>query len=177
METMSIKKEAQEAIVGLLNKAIQVEYAVILNYPRMIDNLVEVRHIEDEQLNKDIETIGKDSFRHSGTVAQLIDQCGGECAWDVQVVSRLPDMQSMLQEQLKREKTAVQVYTEAKKIAEKNQTKAKTGGFLNKLLDKVETSPVNADEVIRTIDRIIMDEQRHIRLCEDSIATLEMLTN
>jgi rubrerythrin len=136
-----------------------------------------VKHIEDPQLNKDIETMGKDSFRHSGLVAQVIDQCKGECAWDIKVVTRLPDILSMLKEQLEREVTAVKVYTEAKRIAERNKTTGKTGGFLNRLLDKVEAGPVDANEVITTLDRIITDEQRHVRLCEDSIATLTMLEN
>lgn len=177
METVTIKKEAREAIVDLLNKAIRIEYPLILNYPRIIDSLKSIEQTDDEKLIRDIETVGKDSFRHSGMIAQLINQCGGESAWDIEVVSRVPDVQALLNDQLKREKTVVPIYTEAKKIAERNLTKIKTGGFLNRLLDKVDTNPLDANEVIKTLDRIISDERRHIRLCEDSIATLDMLEN
>ena len=78
MKVETIKEPGKEAIVALLNKALQVEYGMILNYPRIIDKLVIVDKINDEQLNKDLEQVGKDSFRHSGAVGKLIGQLGGE---------------------------------------------------------------------------------------------------
>jgi len=43
--------------------------------------------------------------------------------------------------------------------------------------DELPLDVVNASDVISTLDRIIFDEQRHIKLVYDSIATLNMLMN
>jgi len=40
METL--KKDAKKSVVAKLNRALQVEYDLIFNYPRMIDKLVNI---------------------------------------------------------------------------------------------------------------------------------------
>jgi len=40
-----INEDSKKAIVSLLNKSIEVEYAFIFNYPRLIDQLVNIEPI------------------------------------------------------------------------------------------------------------------------------------
>ncbi|MFC1911701.1 ferritin-like domain-containing protein [Chloroflexota bacterium] len=175
METLTIRKDAREAILSILNNALKVEYGIILNYPRMIDKISEVDKINDEILNRDIEIVGKDSFRHSGLVGQIVTALGGEPVYGVEVVARLVDVDAMLKEQLEREKTAKTMYQEAKRLAEKNVVKAKVGGFWNMLKGDKEENPVDVNWVISTLERIILDETNHVRKVEDCVATLKAL--
>jgi len=43
--------------------------------------------------------------------------------------------------------------------------------------DELPLDVVNINDVISILDRIIIDEQHHIKLVHDSIATLNMLMN
>jgi len=95
MEVETIKENGKKAIVDLLNKSLQVEYSFILNYPRIIDNLVIIK-IHDEQLIKDLEHVGKESTRHLGSLGQLIVQLGGEPEWQIEVIDRMVDVDRML---------------------------------------------------------------------------------
>ena len=43
-----INEDGKKAIVSLLNKSIEVKYAFIFNYPRLIDQLVNIEPITQE---------------------------------------------------------------------------------------------------------------------------------
>ena len=180
MEIETIKESGKKAIVEILNKSLQVEYTKILNYPRLIDRIVTVDHIHDEQLNRDLEQVGKDSSRHLGSIGQLIVQLGGEPNWQIEVIDRLVDAENMLTHQLGKEKEALSLYQEAKRVAEKNKVEVKVRDFFGRLIrmeDELPYDVVNASDVISTLERIIVDETHHIRLIHNSIATLNMLMN
>jgi bacterioferritin (cytochrome b1) len=180
MKIETIKESGKKAIVELLNKQLQVEYAKILNYPRIIDKLIIVDKINDEQLNKDLERLGRDSTRHLGSLGELIIQLGGKPFWVIDVVDRLVDVDNLLDHQLKKEKLALSLCQEAKREAEKNKVKVQVRDFFGRLIrmeDELPYDVVNASDVISTLDRIIIDEQRHIKLVHNSIATLNMLMN
>ncbi len=178
MEIETIKESGKKAIVEILNKALQVEYTKIVNYPRLIDRIVTVDHIHDEQLNKDLEQVGKDSTRHLGWVGELILKFGGKPIWQIEVIDRLVDAKEMLAHQLEKEKEALSLYQEAKRVAEKNKVKVQVRDFFGRLIrmeDELPYDVVNASDIISTLDRIIIDEQHHIKLVHNSIATLNML--
>jgi bacterioferritin (cytochrome b1) len=180
MKIETIKESGKKAIVEILNKALQVEYTKIVNYPRLIDRIVTVDHIHDEQLNKDLEQVGKDSTRHLGWVGELILKFGGKPIWQIEVIDRLVDAKEMLAHQLEKEKEALSLYQEAKRVAEKNKVKVQVRDFFGRLIrmeDELPYDVVNIDDVFSTLDRIIIDETHHIRLIHDSIATLNMLMN
>jgi len=180
MEIETIKESGKKAIVEILNKSLQVEYTKILNYPRLIDRIVTVDHIHDEQLNRDLEQVGKDSSRHLGSIGQLIVQLGGEPNWQIEVIDRLVDAENMLTHQLGKEKEALSLYQEAKRVVERNKVKVKVRDFFGRLIrmkDELPLDVVNTSDVISTLERIIIDETHHIRLIHDSIATLHMLMN
>ena len=176
MET--IKDDAKRALTGLLNKSLQVEYDFIMNYPRMIDQIINYEGIRDEQLVKDLEILGKVSLRHFGEISKLVERLGGEPIWKIDVIARLEDVQELLIEQLAKEKEAASIYEDAKRIVVQNKVEVKTGGFLSKVIRIREELPqdiVSADDIIRLLDRQIWDERSHVKLVEDSIATLRAL--
>ena len=178
-EVDTIRDSAKEAIVDLLNKSLQVEYGMILNYPRIIDKIVAIDEIHDEQISSDLEYLGKSSVQHVGLIGQLILELGGEPAWRIDTIDRMVDVGSMLVQQLAKEKAAQSVYQEARRIAEKNQGKTKVRDFLGKftrMRDEADDDVVKASDVISVLERLASEEQTHIRLAEDTIATLNMLT-
>ena len=64
MEIETITDDAKIAISGILNRSLLVEYDFILNYPRIIDRLVNYDDIHDEQLIGDLDRLGKESMKH-----------------------------------------------------------------------------------------------------------------
>jgi rubrerythrin len=86
----------------------------------------------------------------------------------------------MLTHQLGKEKEALSLYQEAKRVAEKNKVKVQVRDFFGRLIrmeDELPYDVVNIDDVFSTLDRIIIDETHHIKLVHNSIATLNMLMN
>jgi len=176
MEIYTIKKDAKQAIVELLNQTIQVEYDMILNYPRIIENLVNITNIHDEQLNKDLEYVGKASVQHFGNLSKVIELLGGETVWTLGTVERLIDVQKTLGQQLAKEKAAIALYKKAIQLVEKNKVKLKGKGFLDRLLGGAEeVKAVDAAYVVGICERHIIDEERHVRLVDDSMKTLKAL--
>ena len=180
MKIETIKESGKATIVELLNRSMQLEYALILNYPRIIDKLVIVDNINDEQLNKDLERLGKESYQHLGWVNKLITELGGEPVWKINIIDRMVDVDKMLAQQLEKEKLAVSMYQEAKRVTERNRAKVEARDFLGRLIrmeDELPMDVVNINDVLGTLERIITDEQNHVKLVHNSLATLNMLMN
>ncbi len=180
METYTIKENAKQAIVELLNRAIQVEYDMILNYPRCIDRPVNIDNIRDEQLIRDLEYAGKVSVQHFGNISKLIQLLGGETKWVLGTIERLVDVGKCLTQQLGKENEAIAVYKEAIQLVEKNKVKVKGPGFLSKLVDRLaggeeEVKAIDANYIVGTCESHIMDEERHVKLVGDSRKTLKVL--
>ena len=168
METL--KKDAKKSVIEKLNRALQVEYDLIFNYPRMVDKLVNIDKIHDERLNNIREFLGIASLRHFTEVDNLIVKLGGETQWRFEVIDRLVDVEEILAMQLKKEKWVVSWYTSVKRIAEQGKA-----GFLDRLA--IGSDSVDANEIINVMDRLIRDEKRHAMLVKNSINTLKKLMN
>jgi len=178
MAIETLKEDDKKSVVAKLNRALQVEYDLIFNYPRVIDKLVNINKIHDERLNSTIEALGKESLRHFTEVDNLIVKLGGETQWRIEVIDGLVDVEEILAMQLKREKWVVSWYTSVKRIAEQNKVKA--GGFLSRLTGSSGILPegfIDANEIINMMDRLIRDEKRHAMLVKNSIGTLKKLMN
>ncbi|MFC1983956.1 hypothetical protein ACFLVO_02975 [Chloroflexota bacterium] len=178
MET--IREDALKAIAELCNQIVLVEYDMILGYPRLIDHLVNFEKISDKQVLGDLEKLGKDSLGHFNKTDRLMTQLGSQIVWTTSTYPRLVDPIYELNEQLGKEKEAFELYQKARKIALDNKIEAKPKGLLGKLfgMEKIrEEDLIIADEVIYMLERHMEDERRHLKLTEDSIATLKMLMN
>ncbi len=178
MAIETLRKDDKKSVAEKLNRALQVEYDLIFNYPRVIDKLVNIEKIHDERLNSMIEVLGIESLRHFTEVDNLIVKLGGETQWSFEVIDRLVNVEEILAMQLKREKWVVSWYISVKRIAEQNKVKA--GAFLSRLTGSSGILPegfIDANEIINMMDRLIRDEKRHAMLVKNSINTLKTLMN
>lgn len=176
MTIETLKRDDKKSVAEKLNRALQVEYDMIFNYPRVIDKLVNIEMIHDKVLIDCLETLGKDSLRHFNEIDNLIVKLGSETQWRVEVMDGLVGVEEILVTQLEKEERVVSWYTSAKRIVEQNKVKA--GGVLGKLTGNPSVLPedfVDANEIINTLDRIIRDEKRHAILVKNSINTLKKL--
>jgi hypothetical protein len=74
-----ITEDGKKAIAGILQKGLAVEYTHLVNYPRIIDQMLNINHIpEDDPCVTTLERLGKDSIRHANVVMHLTTQLGGE---------------------------------------------------------------------------------------------------
>jgi len=178
MEMETIKKDAKKSIVELLNKSLQVEYDFLFGYPRVIDKLVNIDKIHDEQLIENIELVVKESLRHFDEIDKLIAQLGGETMWHIDVVGWSVDVEGMLLQLQDKENWVISWYEAVKRVAEQN--KVKVGGLFGRLARSPGGLPedvVNVNDIISLCERHIIDEEKHIRLCKDSVDRLSMLKN
>ncbi len=180
MEYLTITEEAKYAVVAICNESVVKEYDFILGYPRIIDHMVNFEKITDKQLLDDIEKLGKDSLVHFGILDNIIQSLGAETVWLPSILPRLVDVAGILEQQLEKEKAAQDLYKEARKVAIANKTTVKKGGIssmFQKARNIPESEVIHADQIISKLDRLISDEERHIRVVSDSIATITMLLN
>jgi len=177
MEIVTITDQAKKAIAELCNKSVVIEYDMILNYPRIIDHIVNFKKIKHDQLTKDIDKLGKESLGHFGIIDGMIRSLGAETVWLPSTLPRLVSVTNVLEKQLENEKTVRDLYTEARKTAMANKTTVEVGGVFNvfRTKDISERDIIPFEQIIRNLDRLILDETRHIRIAEDSIATYKAL--
>ena len=105
-----ITQDGKKAIVSLLKKSIEVEYAFIFNYPRLIDQLVNIEPITQERVAKKLGFLGKESIQHASWIMRLIEDFGGESQLPIEVIDRIVDVPSLLLKQLEREKLAQSLF-------------------------------------------------------------------
>ncbi|MFC2005604.1 hypothetical protein ACFLVG_01415 [Chloroflexota bacterium] len=177
MEIITITDKAKVEIAKLCKETVVTEYDMILNYPRIIDHMVNYEKINDQQLVKDIDKLGKDSLGHFSKMDLIIQNLGGEMAWLPSTLPRLVGVHDELEKQLKKEEAARDLYKEARQIARKNKITVKVGGFLDRLMGKDISGQnfVSFEQIINDLDRLISDEERHIRVVKDSMATCSAL--
>jgi len=115
-----ITEGGKKAIVSLLNKSIEVEYAFIFNYPRLIDQLVNIEPITRQRVAKKLELLGKESVQHAHWIMRLIENLGGEPQLPIEVINRMTDIPSLLLKQLDKEKLVQSLFREARRVAEQS---------------------------------------------------------
>ncbi len=74
-----ITDDGKRAIVSILNKGLAVEYTHIIDYPRFIDQMVNIDRIpDDDPCIVVLKRLGEESVRHTNIVMQLITLLDGE---------------------------------------------------------------------------------------------------
>lgn len=178
MDIVTITTDAKNAIAALLNKSILVEYDMILGYPRIIDHITNFERIKDKQLINDIDQLGRASLQHFSKTDNLISRFGSKTAWQIPILPRLVEALDILEKQLEKENLARDIYRDAKKVVMNNRTTIRGREFFGRTFrvkSGIDEDVITADEIIYTLDHLIMDEERHARIVKDSIATLNML--
>ncbi len=170
-ETDRITDNAKRAMVDLLNRIIQMEYGFIINYPRIIDQIVSIEEVPDQQIVDDLERLGKDSTEHLGIVGQLITRLGGETRWRVNVIGRMVDIDNLIEQQVAWEKAAMPLYLETKRLAQDHSVRST--GLMERLRATfgADPDPAPRGETIRLLEHLASQERTHLRLVEDVLAT------
>ena len=152
----------------------QVEYDMITNHLRMIDQIIDKDPTESLKFLDTLERLGTDSLRHATKVANLIERIGGEPDFEAIVLDKTLDIKSMLVEQLGKEKSVMSIYQDAKHIAQTNQVK--TQGFFGKLLSFREESrnEMSRNRVIEILTGLQNDEWGHIKRIENAMLELKI---
>jgi len=168
-----ITEDAKKAIVSLLNKSMEVEYAFIFNYPRLIDQLVNIEPITQERVAKKLELLGRESVQHAHWIMQLIENLGGEPQLPIKVIDRMTAIPSLILKQLDKEKLVQSLFQQAKLAAEQNQAE----GILAKIKIVGVKPPDTVNErsrTLRVLERLEIDEGRHIKLVQNIISELNL---
>lgn len=181
MEIETISEDGKKALVGLLNKSIQVEYSFILNYPRMMDYFINYEKFNDEIFLSDLEKLGKDSSIHLGWIVDIIKKLGGEPAWQINTIERSINALEMGNQQLEKEKMALEFFKEAIRLVRRNMVKTKVidsfGKFIRTNKNGRDEEVVEAGEVINSLERMAIDENNHIKKVHDMLATVVYFKN
>ena len=174
-EVDRITEDGKKAIIRLLGESIKIEYAFIFNYPRLIDQLVNIEQIPQERVAEKLELLGKESVQHAGWIMRLIEDLGGEPQLPFEVLDRMTDIPSLLLKQLDKEKSVQSLFQQAKLVAEQNQVKG--------IWAKIKTMDIGApgmvkerSRTIRLLERLEIDEGRHIVLVQNIVSGLNIQT-
>ena len=179
MEVETLTDDGKLAIVGLLNRALIVEYDFILNYPRMMDKLVNYDGINDEMLKNNLMRLGKESMKHFNQGVKTIERLGGEPSYQIGTIERLEDVEALLMKQLAKEKEAISIYKEAIMVIHKNKKKSPVRDFFGRLIHANDDLPIEitANEVLDLLNLELVEETKHVKIVEDSIAILQTYLN
>ncbi len=175
-EVDRITPVGMRSIVGLLRHSMEIEYAFIVNYPRLIDQLVNIDRSRDEQIIKQIESLGKRSVQHLGWTATMIKDLGGEPLWEIGVIDRMVDVAAMFQAQAKKEEEALSQFQLTKKVAEQNQVKGLLTKIKAVLGDVISNETVSRSSIIRLLEQLVREEQAHVGMAQMLILELNLQT-
>ena len=100
-------EETTHRLMDLLNRALRLEYSLIVHYPRLANT------IKDEETRKLVLQLGSASIRHADVVANTISQLGGEPDWSIELYPEDMDTVKIFQTQLEKEKLALQLHRES----------------------------------------------------------------
>ena len=94
------------------------------------------------------------------------------------VIERMADVQEMLEQQLGKEKTAMSLYQDGRQLVQKSTINVKDKNIFERLVrydNFLNEDVVTTNEINIVLERHESEELRHIKICEDCIATLKML--
>ncbi len=173
-----ITDDGKRAIVSILNKGLAVEYTHILNYPRFIDQIVNINEVPDDNPSVVVlKRLGEESVRHANMVMALITQLGGQPHLVVEPVKRMSDVLGMCQKQMEKEKENLLLFQQAKAVAQKNQMKT-SKSILSEIINVIKDRPsdiIERSHMIKLLTKLENDEARHMRLLDDVISDLIQL--
>ena len=170
-----ITDDGKRAIVSILNKGLATEYSHIVNYPRFIDQMLNINKVpDDDPCVVVLKRLGEESVRHANIVMQLITRLHGEPHLVVESVERMSNVFEMCQKQMEKERENLLLFQQAEAVAQKNQMNT-LRGILSKNIDVIRDRPsdtVKRSQVIQLLARLGNDESRHMKLLDTVISDL-----
>ena len=166
-EADRITEHGARTILNLLNESIKVEYGMIVAYPRLIDHLVQVEELPPEKVPTTLARLGEESAKHMNKTANIITSLGRDPQWNLAAVDIMDDVRRVLREQMEKEKLALSVYRQARKVAEESQVKGFRGLF------QKQSTRMSRGMIIDILTEMAADEERHIILLQNAIDQLD----
>jgi len=100
--------EATQHVIDVLSRALEVEYGMIVHYPRI------ARLLPSEALAMRADLLGQDSIRHADIVAKAITELGGVAPFpSFEPLPEPLDLAEFFKTQLERERLALSLHNEA----------------------------------------------------------------
>lgn len=100
--------KTKEGVLGILSRALEVEYTTIVNYPRI------VKMMPDEQSASWVQLLGEDSIKHAEKVAAAISGLGGIPPFPrFELLPDNPDLVDFFEKQLELEYLALDLHSKA----------------------------------------------------------------
>jgi bacterioferritin (cytochrome b1) len=99
-----LAKGTVSELVKRLNKALRLEYSLIIHYPH-IANL-----IRDQEVKKLTTELGGASIHHADVVASIISELGGKPEWSFDPFPEGNDIKKIFRIQLSKERAALQLH-------------------------------------------------------------------
>ncbi len=100
--------EAAQHVIEVLSRALEVEYGMIIHYPRI------ARMLPTEALATRADLLGQDSIRHADIVARAITELGGVAPFpNFEPLPEPLDLAEFFKKQLALEQLALRLHNEA----------------------------------------------------------------
>ena len=91
-------------LLGLLNQTLELEYTLIIHYPRIASA------IRDQETKQLAQSLGTASIAHADTVARAITKLGGNPHWSFGSFPAEMDLKKIFEGQLEKEKLALKLH-------------------------------------------------------------------
>jgi bacterioferritin len=106
MKSAKTAKDDSPRIIELLNRALKVEYSMIIHYPRIASS------INDKETKEMASRLGEYSMRHADVVAKTIQELEGEPIWRFDSFPESESLIPIFRIQLDTEKLALSLHTQ-----------------------------------------------------------------
>jgi hypothetical protein len=162
------------SFVGVLTLALQVEYYIIVNYPRVIDQIAssEIGAAEKDEAVKTLTVLGQESIQHADVTAELTRRFGGKPQFDFELLDTPRDTGAWLLEVLEREKFALSLYEQARRVVERRRTGSLYARMKGRFASLLPGQRSNTEHVIATLAGLAAAERKHIELANKVISAL-----
>jgi rubrerythrin len=130
--------QSRDVTLALLNRALHLEYSLIVHYPRLANS------VRDEETRRLINELGSASIAHADTVADAIKELGGRPDWSFEPFPHDKDLMAILKIQLQNEKKALAFHCQA---AEATENASMTARFMAMAREE--------QDHIRTVEKIL----------------------
>ncbi|MFH1219389.1 MAG: ferritin-like domain-containing protein [Candidatus Eisenbacteria bacterium] len=101
-----------DVTLNLLNRALHLEYSMIVHYPRLANS------VGDEDTRRLINELGSASIAHADAVADVIKALGGRPDWSFEPFPSGKDLVTIMRTQLGNEKRALEFHHQAAEATE-----------------------------------------------------------
>jgi bacterioferritin (cytochrome b1) len=117
--------ERTQSTVDLLNRALRLEYSLIIHYPRLANSA------GDGEIRDLINSLGSASIEHANTVVDAIKELGGVPTWSFEPLPEGKDLLAIMKTQLEREKAAQDLHRRNAEVVTSPSLRSRLAAMVN----------------------------------------------